>query len=158
MFFRCLLYFDGHRRSVLSRVIDIVELSYEFGDFYKRKGYYLPVLLTCDLPQAIEGQVPSAVAIKTSDNCSDNLDNLMRVIYESDDTKQEMIGVCVRALYYQNTDFGLRLVEWLELTKLMGAHRVFLYSFHVHPNMEKIMDYYQGLVSQNQITLLLFRY
>ena len=67
------------------------------------------------------------------------------------------IGVCVRALYYHNTDFSLRLVEWLELNKIMGADKVFMYSFTTHPNMQRVMDYYKSKVSRKE-TIVHCRY
>ena len=147
MLCRCLLYFDDRKRSVLTQVTQIDELSYDFGNYYKRKGYYTSVMMSCDIPNKIKNFIPKAVAIKTNDKCNVDLDNFLRVIYEKQESGgKKLFAVCVRALYYYNIDFSIRLIEWLELMRILGVNQVFLYSFSTHPNMEKVMNYYQKLV------------
>nr|XP_045611506.1 uncharacterized protein LOC123766440 isoform X2 [Procambarus clarkii] len=51
-------------------------------------------------------------------------------------------AVCGPALYYYHKDFSKRLVEWLEILRAEGFGRVFLYTANVHPNIEKVLNYY----------------
>ena len=150
-----MLFFEGKKRSVLVNVTEINELAYGFGNFYKRKGYYLPVLLTCDLPDHLNNLVPKATAVKKEVNCSEQLNNLLRIIYDKPDHGHmvERFGVCVRSVYYHSFDFSLRLMEWLEMIRILGAHKVFFYSFTIHPNMEKIINYYVNKVIVRNLLL-----
>ncbi|XP_054165998.1 uncharacterized protein LOC128963508 [Oppia nitens] len=144
--FWCLLYFEGKKRAVLSKVTQIDELAYNFGNYYKRKGYYLPTLLSCDIPISIKNMVPSAVAIKINNQCKSEFTNYLRVIYERPESgNKTLFGVCVRALYYYNIDFSVRLIEWLELQKILGANKVYLYAFTTNNYMDKVLNYYTNL-------------
>jgi hypothetical protein len=51
--------------------------------------------------------------------------------------------VCGPALFYYQEDFSVRLVEWLELLRALGTSLVFLYVTRVHPNIEKVLRYYE---------------
>ncbi|XP_018024405.1 uncharacterized protein LOC108680144 [Hyalella azteca] len=53
------------------------------------------------------------------------------------------VGVCGPALFYYQEDFSVRLVEWLELLRALGTSQVFLYVTRVHPNIEKVLRYYE---------------
>lgn len=52
-------------------------------------------------------------------------------------------AVCGTALFYYKNDFSKRLVEWLEILRAVGFGRVFLYKTDVHPNIQKVLDYYE---------------
>ena len=46
-------------------------------------------------------------------------------------------AVCSKALYFPNIDLSLRLVEWIEVHRALGAEKISLGLFEVHPNMMK---------------------
>ncbi|XP_069948926.1 uncharacterized protein [Cherax quadricarinatus] len=52
-------------------------------------------------------------------------------------------AVCGPALYYYHEDFSKRMVEWLEILRAEGIGKVFLYVTDVHPNLEKVLKYYE---------------
>ena len=47
------------------------------------------------------------------------------------------ICVCSKALYFPTVDFSLRMVEWIEVQRALGADKISLYNLAVHPNMMK---------------------
>jgi hypothetical protein len=98
-------------------------------------------MLTCDIPKNLEEFIPRAIAITTKESCHVKLDNALRVIYDKP-VAQKQFGVCVKDLRFGTVDMSVRLIEWLELLKILGADKVFLYSLKVHKNMNKVLDYY----------------
>ena len=36
-------------------------------------------------------------------------------------------------------DISLKLIEWLELLRLQGFHKVFIYELNAHPNITKVV-------------------
>ncbi|XP_071549685.1 uncharacterized protein [Panulirus ornatus] len=64
--------------------------------------------------------------------------------YDSNSTAVWATAVCGPALYYYNDDFSVRLVEWLELLRAQGFSQVFLLETDVHPNIQKVLRYYEA--------------
>lgn len=62
--------------------------------------------------------------------------------------------VCVKALDFLS-DISERLVEWLELQKVLGASKVVFYMFEAHEKTRKVLDYYvkEGLVDLRPFSL-----
>ena len=62
-----------------------------------------------------------------------------RVIYNQVNKTEgkRPICVCSKALYFPTVDFSLRMVEWIEVQRALGADKIFLYNLAVHPNMMK---------------------
>ncbi len=67
------------------------------------------------------------------------------------------VAVCTRGLMfrYPRSETLLRLVEWLELLRLVKVDKVFLYYYEVHPLMMRVLERYQkqGLVYLTPVTL-----
>lgn len=64
-------------------------------------------------------------------------------------------GVCVKALDFPDQDLSLRLIEWIELLKLVGVTRIHMYNYAVHPNIQKVLDFYykEGVINVGMLTL-----
>ncbi|XP_037801544.1 uncharacterized protein LOC119596394 [Penaeus monodon] len=64
------------------------------------------------------------------------------------------VAVCGPALFYYHQDISVRLVEWLELLRATGVAKVFLSETDVHPNIQKVLQYYvqEGFVSVTKFT------
>lgn len=58
------------------------------------------------------------------------------------------VAVCGPSLYYFQRDYSMRLIEWLEIMKTLAVSKVFLYETDVHPNMKRVLQFYerQGFV------------
>ena len=46
-------------------------------------------------------------------------------------------AVCCKGLYFPTVDLSLRLVEWIEVQRALGADKISLPLLEVHPNMMK---------------------
>ena len=52
-------------------------------------------------------------------------------------------------------DISLRLIEWIELVRLMGASQIFFYDLHVPAKLEKVLNHYatKGLIELTKTSL-----
>ena len=53
-------------------------------------------------------------------------------------------SICVSPLF--GSVLAKRLVEFLELTRILGAQQVFFYDFHVSSVIERVLRFYQDKV------------
>ena len=55
-------------------------------------------------------------------------------------------AVCCKGLYFPTVDLSLRLVEWIEVQRALGAEKITLSNVELHPNMMKVVSsYHPGL-------------
>ena len=64
-----------------------------------------------------------------------------RVIYNPVTTteRKKSFAVCCKGLYFPTVDLSLRLVEWIEVQRALGADKITLPILEVHPNMMKVV-------------------
>ena len=64
-----------------------------------------------------------------------------RVIYNPVTTTEgkKPFAVCCKGLYFPTVDLSLRLVEWIEVQRALGAEKISLSLLEVHPNMMKVV-------------------
>ncbi|EDW07226.1 uncharacterized protein LOC6584253 [Drosophila mojavensis] len=161
----CQIWFKGRVEPVVVNVTDHKLIWYWGG----ASPYVFPTLLSCCLPKANvtdAAEAPEMVSLVTQP-CNKPR-NLMRVIYEPDDSsanatdapqtrQQEQTNstqlqrkplrfmVCVKSMDFIYKDMSWRLIEWLELMRLLGAGKVVFYDSQMHPNMTRVLnDYMQS--------------
>ncbi|RWS21898.1 Glycosyltransferase-like protein, partial [Leptotrombidium deliense] len=122
-------------------------------------GILQPFTINCEVPviQSYDGKQlyrmsPDAVSIVASE--CDKSTNALRVVNNQVQVKQDF-AVCVKALDFLNIDLSVRLVEWIEAVIALGAKKIFLYELDIHPNIAKVINYYQnkGFVELTKTTL-----
>ena len=65
--------------------------------------------------------------------------NKLQVIFKPPISGKKMdFAVCVKGLDFPQQDISFRLMEWIELLKILGAHKIFFYEYSVHPNAKKV--------------------
>lgn len=106
-----------------------------------KPGMYHPHLVACVLPEGYKDQIPQTVSLVA--NKCDTASNNLRVVYDRPEEKRDF-AVCVKGMDFLHVDLSVRLVEWIELLKLLGADKIFIYELHVHPNMSKVLKHYQN--------------
>lgn len=118
----------------------------------------VPILISCRESNPGPDGAPPRVVSVVEHQCT-NATNALR-IQHSDETifskrKSEAIVVCVKGLTYPDRDMSVRFIEWLELLRLVGAHRVFLYDMALHPRTRATLNHYQdsGFVDVTPLTL-----
>jgi len=151
----CQFWFNGTREPIISKVLEYKYIWYRKWGNYK-PGIFQPYMLACQLPKSHWEQVPLSVSVV--ENVCDTATNNLRVIYNKlpeGKTKKHNFAVCVKGLDFPTEDLSVRLIEWFELLHLLGANKIFLYNLEVHPNVTKVLDYYEnkGYVDVTPISL-----
>ncbi|CAL7938847.1 unnamed protein product [Xylocopa violacea] len=138
----CQLWYDGEREP---KVVETLEYKYiwypKWGNY--KQGIYQPYVIACKIPQSHWLKGPPASVSMVEKPC-DTPSNNLRVIYNKPERKKDF-AVCVKGLDFLHEDLSVRLVEWIELITLLGADKIFFYQLQVHPNVTKVLDYYQTL-------------
>lgn len=149
---RCHIWYEGEKEPVVSKVSDYKYIWYKsFGNY--KNGILQPYLLQCIIPKDFSKLVPLSVSL-VEERCDPSQNNLRVINNLPAEGGKENFAVCVKGMS-GTKDNSLRMVEWLELLFLLGAHKVFLYDMGVHSNMSKIFRYYesQGKVEVRGLTL-----
>ena len=139
----CQFWFNGTREPIISKVLEYKYIWYrEWGNY--KPGIFQPYMLACQLPKTHWDKVP--VSVSVVENICDTATNNLKVTYNKlpdGVTEKKEFAVCVKGLDFPTDDLSLRLVEWIELLHLLGADKIFLYDLEVHPNVTKVLNYYQ---------------
>lgn len=136
----CQFWFEGKKEPVIAKSFEYKYIWYKKWGNYKQ-GIYQPYLTACVIPIEYRNVVPESISLveKACDNSTNNL----RVIYNRPKEKKGF-AVCVKGLDFLHEDLSVRLVEWIELLNLLGADKVFFYELQVHPNISKVLNYYEN--------------
>lgn len=147
----CQLWFEDRKQPVIVRTMEYKYIWYKKWGNYKQ-GIFQPYLIACQVPKSHHGVVPASVSLV--ENVCDRATNNLRVIYDRPATKKGF-AVCVKGLDFLYEDLSVRLVEWIELLRVLGAEKIFFYQLQVHPNISKVLDHYeaQGAVHVTPLTL-----
>ena len=155
--FYCQLWFENSTQPVLSEVSSFRWL-WVFADEGKEGNRptndLQPYLLTCPVPAEHANRTPILVSV--TEGACDTSTALLKVIYnkpEGLDSKKNF-AVCVKGLDMPD-DLSVRLAEWIELVIAMGADKIFLYSYEVHPKVGRLVEEYarEGKIDLRIITL-----
>lgn len=150
----CQLWFEERDQPVVVRNLEYKYVwNSKWGNY--RDRVLQPYLLACVLPAEVRHLVPASVSLV--ENPCDRATNNLRVHYDppAPGKARGDFAVCVKGLDFLHEDLSVRLVEWIELVRLLGAEKVYFYELQVHPNITKVLDYYteRGIVSVTPITL-----
>ena len=113
------------------------------------KASYHPQLITCPVPNELSSLVPQAVSLQSTDDCKQMETNVLRVIYEPKSSKNQLtvkkpsIGVCVKAFRYGAFDISIRLIEWLEMVRILGGEKVHFYVLGATEQVRRLLKHYQ---------------
>ena len=93
--------------------------------------------MACQVPQAHRNDRPLSVSLVEED--CETPTNFLNVIHNlPEDGVKAHFGVCVKGLAVPGDDLSLRMMEWIEVLRALGAEKVFLYNYEVHPNVKKV--------------------
>ena len=70
--------------------------------------------------------------------------NYLSIIYNLPAGEKGKFAVCVKGMDFPLDDLSVRMVEWLEVLKALGADKIFLYNLDVHPNVRKVLSDYSS--------------
>ena len=136
----CQLWFENSTQPVLSEVTSFRYL-WMFGPNPDGGGPgntptndLQPYLVTCPIPAKDANRTPTAVSL--TEGACDTATALLKVIYNKPEGMEpkKKFAVCVKGLDMPD-DLSVRLAEWIELLIAMGAEKIFLYTYEVHPKV-----------------------
>ena len=150
----CQLWFENSPQPVLSKVRSFRYLWIS-GDSHRTENTptkdLLPYLLTCPIPAEHANRTPMLVSV--TEGACNTATALLKVIYNKPESKKKF-AVCVKGLDMPD-DLSVRLAEWIELVMAMGADKIFLYSYEMHPKVASLVKGYarEGKIDLRIITL-----
>nr|XP_046920666.1 uncharacterized protein LOC124500617 [Dermatophagoides farinae] len=170
--FGCLLWFDDQKAPVIGNITEVYTIWPEYWDFGVKPTVYGPQIITCQIPDSLKMIVPRAITLtsKPMSSCDDvessSIENVVRVIHRNytsdliinDENRRQnqnfTIGVCVHAFRYRTYDFSVRLVEWLEMIRLLGASKIYFYVYDATESVYRVLRHYayEGLIEWRRLT------
>ncbi|XP_037934451.1 uncharacterized protein LOC119668854 [Teleopsis dalmanni] len=148
----CQLWYEERTQPVIVPVKEYKMIWYK--EWGASPHHLYPHLISCFIPDDVKQLVPQTVSL-VANEC-DLATNNVKVVFEDlqDNETQGNFTICVKNSYFPHEDMSARLVEWLELMRIMGAEKIFLYNMQLHPNMSKVLNYYEetGLVRLSPFT------
>ncbi|KAL7641964.1 UNVERIFIED_CONTAM: hypothetical protein RMT77_007838 [Armadillidium vulgare] len=155
--YSCQLWFKLRETPTVVPIYDTI-----FLDYHKFKPDRLnPYVLSCLVPEPENGSPSFPVAVSIIKDPCERPTNLLKVSSspikkkEKKLSKNITVGVCGKALFYYNKDFSIRLIEWIEILKVLGASKIFLYNTKCHQNVQKVLDFYE---KEGIVKLITFYY
>lgn len=149
----CQFWFGGLKEPIFAKVFEYKFVWYKKWGNYKN-GLFQPYLVSCQIPVGFRHMVPESVSL-VEKPCDMAVTNLRVINNKPENGVKGEFAVCVKGLDFLNEDLSVRLVEWIETLHHLGAEKIFLYELEVHPNITKVLNYYQekGIVEVTPITL-----
>jgi len=147
----CQFWFDNVNAPVLVKTMEYKYIWYKKWGNYKQ-GIYQPYLIACQIPQKYHGKIP--VSVSMVEQPCDTATNNVKIFFDKP-AKKKGFAVCVKGLDFLHEDLSVRLVEWIELLNILGAEKIFFYELQIHPNISKVLRYYEekDKVSVTPLTL-----
>ena len=149
---RCLLYLNGNRNVIVDIDKDVIKTRGYHNSKINTKLVH-EYLFGCPL---VHGEVPLAVAILTDpDDGLNTTKSCIAVELPMKPTHKSDFAICVPIAYNRMDAF--RLIEWMELQRLLGVSMVGFYSFNLDNTTLSVLRHYAAesfvdLHTSNQIS------
>lgn len=143
----CQMWFDGESQAEISELHD-TKLGW-YKEWGNQEELAYPTLLTFRVESR---RIPQLVALVFDDRCNVAL-NAVKVVQPPSSQDEERMrsdgrlrtGICVKYLSFPDEDISLRMVEWMEMMKILGASRVIAYDIgKLHPNTSRTLAKYRN--------------
>ncbi|CAG9767255.1 unnamed protein product [Ceutorhynchus assimilis] len=123
----------------------ITPIWYEKWNMHDNNTYYNPILMSCRLPN-FENQDPLALSLSTNP-C--RLSNIYHKIMPSTlENLQRNFTICVKPLNFKK-DMSNHLVQWIEISKIIGAQYFHIFLKNVTKNTRKVLEWYKHQYPHN---------
>ncbi|XP_017029099.1 uncharacterized protein [Drosophila kikkawai] len=140
----CQMWFEG---ETLPELVPLHESKLAwFPQWGQGEGVPFPTLLTFQMQSPRQ---PQLVALVFGNGCAvpqNALKVIQPPVLEEERVKAQprlRTGICVKYLRFPDVDISERLVEWLELMRLLGAGKIRAFDIgQLHPNISRTLAYY----------------
>ncbi|CAL4133718.1 unnamed protein product, partial [Meganyctiphanes norvegica] len=132
----CQIWFKNEKKLIRSNVSNPITME----PFKTPLHTYI---LSCNVPKEYSMHIPTAVSLVEGE--CDLATNILKVNYNmpKDGGDKENFAICIKGIDYPHQDLSFYLVEYIELCRLMGVHKLFIYDYDSHPNMSMVLRYYE---------------
>ena len=135
----CQIWFDQIARPMAVAIHEFRPLWYQ--NTLTNNTETSAVLVTCVIPWTVQGLIPTSVSV-VAKQC-DTPSNSMNVIHNlPENGKMKIVAVCAKFFDYKY-DSSMMLIEWIEILIFLGADIIIISVITIHPNMMKILKYYE---------------
>jgi hypothetical protein len=123
-------------------ITPVLKVNYIWKEELGRWGTMHPYVLTCKSPSSSKWTNHRWESVSLAVKKCQNSTNDLRLIYDLPPKEKEEIpqfAVCAKALnYFHEVDNSLRIVEWVEMLRILGVSSIHFDVFNVHPNVTKV--------------------
>lgn len=151
----CHLWYDDHPLATIVQA-DLKEIWIQQFDRLPPRDTYHSYLISCPVPRPYNTH-PSHVSV-SQEACSP-LSTFLAV--QEEGLKERRRGfvkepyvVCVKGMNFHD-DISYRLIEWIELTILLGASCIDFYVYSINDNVRNVLNYYDSIGRANIINITL---
>ena len=98
-------------------------------------------MISCPLPWLLSSNnafAPETVSI--SEHLCEHVNSSSITITNRTEEQKGGIGICTKVIY--GSPDPIRLVEWIELNKMLGADSIYMYNTSVYGPVNKVLEYY----------------
>ena len=130
-----MLHFD-------SNIIHHLQIGYNVGGWAGEGAENIlnACMLSCPALEAREDRLPVSVSLVQA-KCQQGVkpsNNLRILDRRPENGEKKGIGVCSKSLAFLD-DGSMKLIEWIELLRALGADKIMLSVLFVHPNIQKVI-------------------
>ncbi len=77
------------------------------------------------------------------------------ILTDEGETKEKKLAVCSRGMMFTDPAYIPRLVEWIELLSILGADKIFLYTYGIPREMLRVLQHYEkkGVVDLTEFSM-----
>ncbi|XP_065342175.1 uncharacterized protein LOC135940948 [Cloeon dipterum] len=141
----CQFWYQKERMPIVSAVSEYRQLWANASNSSDSDLH--PFLLSCVVPKLNNSVVPESVSLVGAP-CQ-NATNNLRVVYNgAPNGTKKGFAVCVTALGLSLRSYlpvlPIRLVEWIELIKILGAEKIVFHEMKTHPNLSSVLEHYSN--------------
>ena len=104
---------------------------------------YAAGYLTCPLPEYDSSDPLAWVSVISNKDTPHNINTAIPITDLANRPKLGELSVCIKPLHYE-FNRAVWLVEFIEMYKIMGASRFIFYNHTVGPDVQRVLEYYQG--------------
>ncbi|CAG0921388.1 unnamed protein product [Notodromas monacha] len=150
----CQIWFENSTKPVIANVSQYRIL---WNKAWGTGNKIHPFSIECEVP-SVNNKTVVPVAVSVVENSCDKASNLVKVTHRTlEPGKKKSIAVCVKRMQFVHEEPVFKLIEFLELVRVLGAEKVYLYAYEPQPNprVERILRYYeaQGLLEVSRVTM-----
>ncbi|CAG0924224.1 unnamed protein product [Notodromas monacha] len=137
----CQIWFENSTQPVIANVS---QYRFLWNKAWGTGNKIHPFSIECEVP-SVNNQTVVPVAVSVVENSCDKASNLVKVTHRTlEPGKNKSIAVCIKRLHFVHEEPVLKLIEYLELVRLLGAEKVYIYALEPQPNpkVERFIRYF----------------